>query len=242
MMPDPATPAPLPLNGILLVDKPPEWTSHDVVNCAKYRVRPSKVGHCGTLDPMATGLLIVVVGKATRLSETLMGHDKTYQGTLRLGLETDSQDTTGQVTAEHDWSGVTEAQVREVFAAFVGPQLQLPPMVSAIKKDGKPLYKLARQGKEVERTPRPIIIRSFEVTAIRLPEVDFTVVCTKGTYVRTLCADIGTRLGCGGTMSALRRTRSGDFDVANAVTVEEMKTWTREDWERHLIPIPPPGA
>jgi tRNA pseudouridine55 synthase len=227
------------VDGILLVDKPQDWTSHDVVNCIRGRFRLGKVGHCGTLDPLATGLLVVVLGRATKLAEQFSGADKTYAATLRIGTETDSQDSTGKVIAEHDWSMVTPESVRTVFSTFLGPQLQMPPMVSAIKRDGQPLYKLARQGREVEREARPIVIQSIEITRLELPDVDFIVTSSKGTYVRTLCSDIGAKLGCGGLMSALRRVRSGQFSLADGVvTMEQVKSWTLDELMPHIRPCP----
>jgi tRNA pseudouridine55 synthase len=224
-------------SGIILVDKPEEWTSHDVVNCIRRRFRIRKVGHCGTLDPIATGLLVIVCGRATKLSSRLTTQDKVYAGSLTLGVETHSQDRTGDVTAEHDPSGVTEQAVREVFAKYVGDIEQIPPMVSAIKKDGKALYRLARKGQEVEREPRSITIHSLEITGIELPHVSFTVHCSKGTYVRTLCADIGQDLGCGAHMRDLRRMASGTFSIENACTMDQIKSWEREEFLARMTPL-----
>jgi tRNA pseudouridine55 synthase len=224
-------------SGALLIDKPEGWTSHDVVNCVRRRFRIKKVGHCGTLDPLATGLLVIVFGRATKLSDRLSGQDKTYEGTIRFGVQTSTQDRDGEVVATAEVSGITEAGMRELFAAFEGEQLQIPPMVSAIKKDGKPLYKLARKGIEVEREPRPITVHRLELRRLALPEADFAVDCSKGTYVRTLCADIGARLGCGAHLQALRRTRSGNFDLSNAYSMDAIKTWENEDLLRNMIPL-----
>ncbi len=212
-------------DGILLVDKPATWTSFDVVNFVRSRFNIPKVGHCGTLDPAATGLLVLVLGRFTRASGTLSGTDKTYEATLTLGIETDSEDMDGVITRQSDCSGVSEAALREIITGFQGPQMQIPPMVSALKRDGKKLYDLARAGVEIEREPRPIEIYSIEPTRIELPKCDFTVRCSKGTYVRTLAADIGRRAGCGAVLSALRRTQSGMFDIADALTIETLKTW-----------------
>ena len=216
-------------SGILLVDKPQEWTSHDVVNFVRSRFNIKKVGHCGTLDPAATGLLVLVLGIMTKKSQELSGSDKTYTGTILFGKETDSQDMEGEVTAEHDTSHLTEEMVREEFAKFEGPQQQIPPMVSAVKKGGKKLYELAREGKTIEREPRDIVINSIRVTGINLPYADFEVSCSKGTYIRTLCSDIGDNLKCGGVLYSLRRTHSGDFSIDDAHTVEEIKEWEQED-------------
>ncbi len=222
-------------SGILLVDKPAEWTSHDVVNLVRHRFNVKKVGHCGTLDPSATGLLVIVLGKFTKQSETLSKSDKTYEGTILLGVETDSQDMEGEVVAEKDTSALTEENVRAEFANFAGDQEQIPPMYSAVKKDGKKLYELAREGKVIERDPRPITIHSIEVTNMHLPKADFSVDCSKGTYVRTLCHDIGNNLGCGGTLFVLRRTRSGDFSVNDAHQIEDIKEWEQETLMQSLV-------
>ena len=211
-----------PLDGLLLVDKPSGPTSHDVVAQIRRRFRIPKVGHGGTLDPMATGLLVILLGKGTKISERVMGHDKTYEGTLRLGLETDSQDADGQVVAEKDASAVTAAQVEEQLKARLGDQLQLPPMVSAIKIKGVPLYKLARKGETVERQPKLIHVYRFELLDFTPPDARFVVECTKGTYVRTLAHDIGQSLGVGAHLVQLRRTRIGKIDVANAVPFDQL--------------------
>ena len=222
-------------SGILLIDKPPAWTSHDVVNCVRRRFRFRKVGHCGTLDPAATGLLVLLLGRATKLSQRLMNQDKVYAGTMRLGVETDSQDRDGEVIATGEVEGITPEDVERVAADFVGEIMQVPPMVSAVKKDGKPLYKLARKGQVVEREPRPVVVHRLTITDIRLPDVDFEVACGKGTYVRTLCADMGHALGCGAHLLALRRLRSGRFDVKDAHTMDQVKTWEREQLLEAMI-------
>ena len=211
-----------PHDGLLLVDKPSGPTSHDIVAQIRRRFRIPKVGHGGTLDPMATGLLVILLGKGTKISERVMGHDKTYEGTLRLGLETDSQDADGQVVAEKDASAVTAAQVEEQLKARLGDQLQLPPMVSAIKIKGVPLYKLARKGETVERQPKLIHVYRFELLDFTPPDARFVVECTKGTYVRTLAHDIGQSLGVGAHLVQLRRTRIGQLDVARAATLDEL--------------------
>ena len=227
------------VDGILVVDKPMDWTSYDVVNCIKRRFNVEKIGHCGTLDPIATGLLVILLGKGTKLQDQFMGQDKVYAATMRLGVETDSEDRTGQVIATADCSAVTEATIRETAQSFIGPQLQTPPMVSAIKLHGQPLYKLARKGQTVERQPREITIHSFDVTRVALPDVDFTVRCTKGTYVRTICADFGRKLGCGAHMLELRRLQSGSFNLDNAVTIDQIKAWELPDLQNHLLPLTP---
>lgn len=211
-----------PLDGLLLVDKPSGPTSHDVVAQIRRRFRIPKVGHGGTLDPMATGLLVILLGKGTKISDRVMGHDKTYEGTLRLGIETDSQDADGQVVAEKDAGAVTAAQVEEQFKLRLGDQMQLPPMVSAIKIQGVPLYKLARKGETVERQPRLIHVYRFELLEYAPPDVRFVVACTKGTYVRTLAHDVGQALGVGAHLVALRRTKIGQLDVAQARPLAEL--------------------
>ena len=221
-------------SGVLLVDKPAEWTSHDVVAFVRSRFNVPKVGHCGTLDPAATGLLVVVLGKFTKLSQKFSGEDKVYQGTILLGKETDSQDMDGAVIHESDPSFVTEQMLRDAVSEFVGDIEQIPPMVSAVKKGGERLYELARKGQEIEREAKPITIHSITLDRIALPYADFTVSCSKGTYIRTLCADIGAKLGCGACLYRLNRLKSGEFDLANAVTIETLKTWTQDDLNRHI--------
>jgi tRNA pseudouridine55 synthase len=216
-------------SGVLLVNKPKDWTSHDVVAFIRSRFNAAKCGHCGTLDPAATGLLVVVLGKFTKLSQKFSGQDKVYEGTILLGTETDSQDMDGNVIRQSDWSGITEQQLRGAFASFVGDIEQVPPMVSAVKKDGARLYELARKGQEVEREPKQISIYSIDVTRVALPYADFTVECSKGTYVRTLCADVGARLGCGAALYRLNRLRSGEFSLDDAVDIETVKQWTQDD-------------
>ena len=224
-----------PHDGLLLVDKPSGPTSHDVVAQIRRRFRIAKVGHGGTLDPMATGLLVILLGKGTKISERVMGHDKTYEGTLRLGIETDSQDADGQVVAEKDAAAVTAAQVAEQMQARLGDQMQLPPMVSAIKIKGVPLYKLARKGETVERPPKLVHVYRFELLAFRPPDVRFVVECTKGTYVRTLAHDIGQALGVGAHLVQLRRTKIGRFDVAGAATLDALLA--RPTLEGRIMPL-----
>jgi len=233
------------VNGVLLVDKPGGWTSYDVVNFVKHNFNVAKIGHCGTLDPLATGLLVLILGKATKLQDRLMSGSKVYEGSLRLGVETDTEDGTGVVTAEHDSAGVTEGALLEAMASFSGEISQVPPMVSAIKKNGTPLYELARKGITIEREARKVTIFSWELLQSRLPEADFRVHCSKGTYVRTLCADLGRKLGCGGIMTALRRTRCGHFSLGNAVGIEQLKSLDLEALRAAVIPpeaAVPPGA
>ena len=225
---------PFKTDGVLLVDKPKGWTSFDVVNMVRSRFNIPKVGHCGTLDPAASGLLVLMLGRFTKLSQKFSGEDKVYQSDMLLGTETDSQDMDGKITAENDYSQITEEQVKEVIASFLGEQEQIPPMFSAKKQDGKRLYKLARQGIEVEREAKQINIESIDIEEIDLPHVKFTVKCSKGTYIRTLCSDMGKKLGCGAVLFDLRRTLSGKFDLNDAMTVDVLKSWEQPDLEVHI--------
>ena len=224
-------------SGVLLIDKAPDFTSNDVVAVGRRALNTKKIGHCGTLDPMATGLLMLVVGRATKIQDLLMSEDKEYQGTMTLGKTTSSQDKEGEVLEEKPVPAFSEADIRKVFDAYLGDFEQLPPMVSAIKMNGVPLYKLARKGQEVERKLRPVKVASYEITRIELPEIDFTVRCTKGFYVRTYTNDIGAVLGCGAHLSNLRRTRSGKFTLERAVTIDELKTMPREELLTRLISL-----
>ena len=209
-------------SGVLVIDKPQDWTSHDVVARVRRLLHERRVGHGGTLDPMATGVLPVFVGRATRAVEFAVDGEKEYIAGLRLGVVTDTQDITGTVLAERPVQDMYR-DVLQVLERFQGEILQVPPMYSAIKVKGQKLYELARKGVEVERQPRPVTIRSLELVEME-SERDFVlrVCCSKGTYVRTLCHDIGQALGCGGTMYALRRTRVGAFGEGDAVTLEAL--------------------
>jgi tRNA pseudouridine55 synthase len=218
----PAADAAAPDDSVLLVDKPAGWTSFDVVNRIRSHFRLRKVGHAGTLDPMATGLLIVCTGRRTRDVDAFMGLEKEYTGTLTLGARTESFDGETPVIERLPLDGVTPERIAAVLAEFAGPQMQLPPMWSALKRHGKPLYAYARKGQTVERTPRAITIHALAAEEIALPEVRFRVTCSKGTYVRSLAEDIGRRLGCGAYLSALRRTRIGEHRIESAVTVEQL--------------------
>ncbi|WP_436795470.1 tRNA pseudouridine(55) synthase TruB [Actinospongicola halichondriae] len=214
---------PSPHNGLVLVDKEPGWTSHDVVAKSRGVLGTRKVGHAGTLDPPATGLLLVGVGSMTRLLRFLTALPKTYVGEIVLGSETDTLDDTGEVTATHDMAGVTLAEVRSAAADLTGDILQIPPMVSAIKIDGKRLHELAREGKEVEREPRPITIHEFTVgEPVDDGVFPIEVTCSSGTYIRTLAADVGTALGGGAHLRNLRRTRAGSHDVSDAHRIDDV--------------------
>ena len=226
-----------PFSGVLLIDKPMGPTSHDVVHRIRRNFKIKKVGHGGTLDPMATGLLIILLGKGTKLSDRFMGSDKIYEGTLRLGSATDSQDAQGETISEADPSNITEEQVREEMQKLCGDSFQMPPMVSAIKVKGVPLYKHARKGKTVERKARLIHLYQFKLLNFEMPDAAFVVKCTKGTYVRTLCHDIGENLGCGGHLARLRRTRSGKLDIEQALTMDKVMKMSREELAEHILPI-----
>jgi tRNA pseudouridine55 synthase len=213
-------------------------TSHDVVAITRRALNTKKVGHCGTLDPLATGLLIITIGRGTKIQDLLMSEDKEYIGTLKLGEETDSQDSDGQVTKSSPVPEFTREQIDAAFAKFHGDFYQTPPMVSAIKKDGVPLYKLARQGKVVEREPRFVHVYAHEILAIRPTEIDFRVVCSKGFYVRTYAHEIGAELGCGAHLKALRRTKSGRFSVEGAITIDELKAGPLEAVAQRVLSLP----
>src|SRR6195256_6690435 len=203
-------------DGVLLVDKAEGMTSHDVVALLRRKLEIKKIGHCGTLDPIATGLLLLTVGRGTKVQDLLMSEDKEYVGTFVLGVTTDTQDREGEVIQQRPVPPLDENQIRAAFEKFRGDFYQVPPMVSAKKHGGVPLYKLARQGKGVEREPRLVHVYRYAVDRILLPEIDFNVVCSKGFYVRTYVHDIGGELGCGGHLKSLRRVKSGRFDVDQA--------------------------
>lgn len=214
----------------LLVNKPKGWTSFDVVNKIRYRlkrllgVKNIKVGHAGTLDPMATGLLIICTGKYTRQLNDFQGLDKTYTGTLRLGATTPSYDAETEVDEWFPYEHITEAQMEAARLKWVGPIAQLPPMFSAIKVDGQPLYKKARKGEVVVVNPRPVVIHAFDIKRVALPEVDFFVHCSKGTYIRSLAYDFGKSLESGAYLTALCRTSIGDFELKNAWDMDDLMT------------------
>lgn len=225
------------LNGIINIHKEAGFTSHDVVAKMRGICRQKKIGHTGTLDPQATGVLPVCLGSATKLCDMLTDKDKEYVAELLLGCVTDTQDTTGQVLEEHPVT-VSEEAVREAVAGFVGEYQQVPPMYSALKVNGKKLYELAREGKEIERAARPVFISEIEIMEIALPVVKMRVACSKGTYIRTLCADIGERLGCGGTMQSLIRTRVGNFTLTEAIRLGQLEALRDEEaLDTVLVPV-----
>lgn len=223
-------------DGLLLVDKPVGPTSHDVVAAVRRTFRLEKVGHGGTLDPNATGLLVLLLGKGTSLSAQVMGGDKRYAGRMLLGTVTDSQDIDGKVLAVHPCGDVTEEALREGMRSFTGDIYQVPPMVSAIKKDGVPLYKLARKGREVEREPRLVHVYDLRLLAWTPPLADFEIACGRGTYVRTICHDLGAKLGCGACLHSLRRLECGRLSVADALPLAEILRLDREGLARRVIP------
>ncbi len=210
-------------SGFLVVDKPSGWTSHDVVDAARRWIGTRRVGHLGTLDPLATGVLPLVVRSATKLVPYLASDDKVYVGTIRLGIETDTLDADGAVVRRHEGAFPDEAAVREGLAAFVGEIEQIPPMYSAVKKQGVPLHKLAREGHEVEREPKRVRVERFELLRYEPPDLDIEVACSGGTYVRALASDLGARLGCGAHLASLRRTASGPFGIDRAATPDELE-------------------
>ncbi|MFZ5495501.1 MAG: tRNA pseudouridine(55) synthase TruB [Verrucomicrobiota bacterium] len=225
------------MEGVLLVDKPSGLTSHDVVHRLRRKLGMRKIGHAGTLDPMATGLLVMLIGKATRISQYLMSADKAYEGEATLGVVTDSQDAEGEVLTTRPVPLLTEADVLAAMKGFLGDQYQTPPMHSAIKVDGVPLYKMARKGEEVEREPRFIRVMAFDLLAFSPPKLSFRLLCTKGTYVRTIAHDLGQKLGCGAHLSALRRTASGKFDIAQCLTLDAIEALPVAEIEKRLIPV-----
>jgi tRNA pseudouridine55 synthase len=225
------------LDGAILIDKPVGPTSHDVVDAIRRRFRFKKVGHCGTLDPNATGLLVIVLGRGTKLSERLMSGDKVYEGEVKFGETTSSYDTDGELVASLPVPLLTVEELNREAAAFVGDLMQTPPMVSAIKKDGVPLYKLARKGIEVEREARMVHVYNFRFSSYQEPLGRFRVACMKGTYVRSLAHDLGQKLGCGAHLHTLRRAASGKFDVSEAVPLEAVMTMTLPELEKRVIPF-----
>ena len=211
------------LNGIVVVDKPADITSARVVAIVKKLLRAKKVGHTGTLDPFATGVMICCINQATRLARFFLTGNKIYEAVLRLGIETDTQDSTGRVTSESETMECSEEKLRATLKRFTGTIQQQPPVFSALKHKGVPLYKLARSGRPVQKAPRRVRIDAIDVRAIQLPEIHLVVSCSAGTYIRTLCADIGAALGCGGHLKALRRIESGGFSIREAVSLPALE-------------------
>ncbi|HKQ37210.1 MAG TPA: tRNA pseudouridine(55) synthase TruB [Verrucomicrobiae bacterium] len=226
-----------PLDGAVLVDKPVGPTSHDVVDRIRRRFGIKKVGHAGTLDPNASGLLIILLGRGTKLSEKLMADDKVYAGTIKLGEVTDSYDTDGKLVSSLPVPPLLLDQLNEAAGAFVGDQLQTPPMVSAVKVEGVPLYKLARKGLEVERKPRLIHVYNFSFSRYEEPIAEFRMACTKGTYVRSVAHDLGQKLGCGAHLATLRRIVSGRFDVADTLPLSQLLELSTAELQKRVIPF-----
>lgn len=222
--------------GILLIDKPRGITSHDVVDRARRKFKIKRIGHAGTLDPMATGLLILLVGKATKLSQYLMSLDKVYSGSITLGESTNTYDADGELMFSKPVPDMTFEELQEQMNSFIGDQYQTPPMYSAIKLKGQPLYKLARKGKEVEREPRFIRVSKFLAKKYEAPKVEFTMACTKGTYVRSIAHDLGEKIGCGAHLSSLRRDASDKFKVEDAIELEKLEALSHAELGSTLIP------
>lgn len=234
----PVSPAAGFIDGVLLVDKPESWTSHDVCAFVRSRFGIKKVGHAGTLDPLATGLLVLLLGQATKRSDALSACDKEYFGALELGVQTDSHDRQGKVTAEASWEHVTLEEIRAKAAAeFTGEIIQVPPMVSALKHEGTRLYKLARQGKTVPREGRRVTVREFRFEKKEGKFVEFLADVSKGTYVRTLVNDLGEALGCYATLARLRRLRSGSFRLEQSLTIDDLKKITPAQLREKVIPL-----
>ncbi|WP_439882442.1 tRNA pseudouridine(55) synthase TruB [Pontibacter sp. MBLB2868] len=216
---------------ILLIDKPLDWTSFDVVKKVRNTIRVKKVGHAGTLDPLATGLLILCTGKFTKRIDEIQGQEKEYTGSIRLGEITPSYDRETEVTETCDISHLSEEEVKAAAQTFVGTIEQVPPIYSAVMVDGKRAYDLARKGKSAELKPRTITIKAFDITSIEGPEIHFKVICTKGTYIRSLAHDLGQKLGCGAHLSSLVRTRIGEYKLEDALTIEDIQEIRRKQLE-----------
>ena len=226
------------LEGILLVDKPSGITSHDIVDRLRRKLKMKRIGHAGTLDPLATGLMIMLIGKATKVSQLLISLDKAYEGTFELGVETDSQDSEGQVVEQKKIpQDLSEDMIRNEMNQFLGDQYQTPPMFSAKKIDGVPLYKMARKGKTVEREPRVIRINELSLKKWSSPQGEFYMDCSKGTYVRTVFHDLGQNLGCGGHLTSLRRTKINNFSIEGVNTLDEIEKMGTREFQSLLIPV-----
>ncbi len=222
------------MDGILLLNKPIAWTSHDLVDAVRRKTGLRAVGHAGTLDPMATGLMVLLLGKATKRSAELTGLDKTYRGSIRLGVTTDSWDMDGKMLGQQTVPDMDESRLQEIFAQLTGPQLLPPPIFSAVKLAGRRAHAIARSGEVVEMEPRPMRINRFELEAIETPEVYFAMDCSKGTYVRTIAHTLGARLGCGAALSSLVRTRIGELRLEEAMDHASFQKAPLEMLERRL--------
>jgi tRNA pseudouridine55 synthase len=224
------------MEGVLLIDKPSGMTSHDVVSRLRRKLQMKRIGHAGTLDPAATGVLILLVGKATKLSQYLMSVDKEYEGIIRLGQSTNTQDGDGETVSTRPVPELTSEQVRRHLRGFLGDQYQTPPMFSAIKMQGVALYKLARKGEEVEREPRFIRVSQFELLDFTSPDIAFRLRCSKGTYVRTIAHDLGERIGCGAHLAKLRRTAADRFTAEQSIELAKLEEMPLSEIEKRLIP------
>lgn len=228
------------MNGILLINKPILWTSHDVVDFVRRRVGQKRVGHAGTLDPMASGLLVLLLGEATRRSAEFSGLDKDYRGSMRLGVETDTWDLEGRIQAEKCPELVGRKEIEKIFSELEGVQSITPPCYSALRKEGKRFYELARQGVMVAPAAREITVSTFRLEDFVTPEAYFFLSCSKGTYVRSLCQSVGEKAGCGAVLSSLVRTRIGPWRLSEAMNVSIFEKGAAEDWRRCLVsPVPP---
>ncbi len=225
------------MDGILIINKPQGMTSHDVVDVVRRLYGTRKVGHAGTLDPMATGVLVALIGKATKLSGSLISSDKEYDATLTLGARSSTADAWGKLESSGMPVNFTDEEVRTVFGRFVGEIDQTPPDYSAKKINGEKMYNLARRGKAIDAKPQKIFIKDISISKVDLPEISFKLICSKGTYVRQICADIGEALGCGGYLSRLDRTRSGRFTVTQANTLDELKRMNNIQLSERLLPV-----
>lgn len=225
------------MDGILVVNKPQRMTSHDVVDLIRRLFGLRKVGHAGTLDPMATGVLVMLIGKYTKLSSTLISDEKEYEATMTLGGRSDTGDAWGKIEPSGAAVSFSRVSIEDVFRRFTGEIEQTPPMYSAVKQNGRKLYELARKGVSVDVKPRKIVIKELSIKSVSFPEISFSIVCSKGTYVRQLCVDIGEALGCGGYMSALERTRSGRYTIRMAAGLQDLKIIDRAEFEKRLITI-----
>ena len=217
------------MNGLLIINKPKGYTSHDIVNVLRKKLNTKKVGHTGTLDPNATGVLPILVGTATKVSKYLIEHEKTYIATIKLGKKTDTGDAEGKIIEETDIKEISKKEVEEVIKDFLGKQSQIPPMYSAIKVDGKKLYEYAREGKTVELQPREIEILDINLIAYNNNEIEFSVRCSKGTYIRTLCEDIAKKLGTIGYMKELQRTSINKFKIENSISIDDLDNLNTEE-------------
>ena len=227
------------INGVICINKPQDFTSFDVVAIMRRAAGTRKIGHGGTLDPMATGVLPIYIGRAAKTADLNPVSDKRYRATFRLGVTTDTEDVWGKVLTKSE-KPVTLAEITDAVKTMQGDIMQIPPMYSAIKVDGKKLYELARAGQEVERKARHVVINALNITEIQLPYVTMEVSCSKGTYIRTLCQDIGEKLGCGACMTELVRLKVGAFDIAHAWTlaqIQEMAACSEEEVRRHIVPV-----